>query len=325
MKTANSTALGMFVVIALAFLVGGVILFSSGRLFHSDFKFILYFDGSLDGLNPGAPVKFRGVTVGKVKQVLIHRNQASNDFAMPVIIVIDENLAQSKSDMELQIPSQARMNVLISRGLRGRLDSESLVTGVLYVGLDFLSEPPPPIFHQLTPEYGEIPTVPSPVQQLWDSLQHVDLSGLSTKLNALLARVDTSVSQLNVPHINSGLTNLLGSANQFVTGPDLTNAVRSARLALDDAQALLQRVDGRIDPLADNLNVTLVDAQKTLGDLRSAFQKLSGMLGPDAAFRSDLAQALEQLSNASRAIADLAEFLQRNPDALLVGRKQPKQ
>jgi len=325
MKTANATALGLFLVIGLAFVVGGVVLFSSGRLFHSEFKFILYFDGSLDGLNPGAPVTFRGVTVGRVKQILIHHNQAPNDFAMPVIIVIDENLAQSKSDIGLQIPSQARMSELVSRGLRGRLDSDSLVTGSLHVGLDFVSGPPPPVYHQLTPQYDEIPTVPSPFQQLWANLQQLDLPGLSTKLNTLLARLDTKVKELDMTDINSGLTNVLGSANQFIAGPDLTNAVREARLALDQAQSLLQRLNGRVDPLVDNVNVTLADAQKTLADLRSAFQKLSGMLGSDSAFRADLAQALEQLSNASRAVADLAEFLERNPDSLLMGRKQPKQ
>ena len=325
MKTANPTALGLFIVIGLAFVVGGVVLFSSGTLFHSEIKYVLYFNDSLDGLNPGAPVKFRGVTVGRVKQVLIHHNQASNDFAMPVIVAIDKNLAQSKSDRQLQIPNRTRINELVSHGLRGRLDSDGLVSGTLHVGLDFISEPPSPTFHQLAPQYDEIPTVPSPFQQLWANLQQLDLPGLSAKLNTLLARADTKVSELDVHQINSGLTNLLGSANQFITAPDLSNAVREARLALADAQTLLKRIDGRVDPLADNADRTLADAQKTLTDLRGAIQKLSGMLGPDDAFRADLNQALQQLANASRAIADLAEFVQRNPSSLLLGRKSPKE
>lgn len=325
MKTANATALGLFVVIGLAFVVGGVVLFSSGRLFRPEQRYILYFDGSLTGLNPGAPVKFRGVTVGRVEEVLIRHNQAGDDFVMPVIIAVDKKLAQSKSDTNLQIGDQDRVNILISRGFRGRLEAESLVTGVLYVGLDFVRDAPPPVFHQIRPQYQEIPTLPSSVQQLLTSLEHLDLPRLSTNLNTLLANADDKVRELDILHINSGLTNLLGSANQFVTAPDLTNAVRSVRLALDDAQTLLKRIDGRVDPLADNVNRTLADAQKTLGNLRGAIQNLSDMLGPDDALRSDLAQALEQLGNASRAVADLAEFLQRNPNALLMGRKRPKE
>lgn len=325
MKKVNPTAVGLFLVIGLAFVVGGVVLFSSGTLFHTRAKYIVYFDSSLEGLNPGAPVKFRGVTVGKVEEVLIRHNQAEEDFAMPVIIAIDRNLAQSKSDMYLQLPSGERMDRLISRGMRARLDAESLVTGNLYIGLDFIPDAPPPVFHQVKLQYEEIPTVPSDVQQLWANLKRLDLAGLSTKLNALLVHADSKVEELDVHQINGGLTNLLGSANRFITAPDLTNAVREARVALVDAQTLLKRIDGQVNPLADNANHTLADAQKTLGDLRGAIQHLTDMLGPDDAFRADLNHALEQLGNASRAVADLAEFVQRNPNSLLLGRKQSKE
>src|SRR5271169_1281095 len=145
MKTSNPTALGLFLVIGLAIGVAGVLIFSSGNLFHQQQKSILYFDGSLKGLNPGAPVKFRGVTIGKVDQILIRHNQARDDYAMPVIIAIDKKLVQSKSDEILQIDNQARLNENIRRGLRGRLDAESVVTGVLHVSLDMVPDAPPPV------------------------------------------------------------------------------------------------------------------------------------------------------------------------------------
>ncbi len=325
MKTSNPTALGLFLVIGLASGVAGVLIFSSGTLFHPQQKCILYFDGSLKGLDPGAPVKFRGVTIGKVDQILIRHNQASDDFAMPVIIAVDKKLVQSRSDENLQIDNQAHLNENIRRGFRGRLDAESLVTGVLYVGLDIVPDAPPPVFHQLKPEYMEIPTIPSQVQQLLDHLEQLDLPGISAKLTALLDRLDTSLGHLDIPQINAGVTNLLGAANQLLTTPDLTNSVVAARRALEHAEALLARIDGRVDPLADNLTNTLFEAQKTLADVRRGAQNLSDLLGPDNSFGSDLTQALEQLSNAGRAVADLAEFLQRNPNALLAGRKKPKE
>jgi paraquat-inducible protein B len=325
MKRANPTAIGLFLVIGLAFAVGGVILFSSGTLFHPLVKEILYFDGSLKGLEVGAPVKFRGVTIGKVEQVLIRHNQASDDFAMPVIIAIDKKLAQSKSDMNLRIGDQAHMEMLFRRGFRARLDAESLVTGVLYVGLEVVPDAPPPVFHQLGSQYPEIPTVPSEVQQLFANLERLDLPGISAKVSSLLAKLDTSLGQLDIPQINAGLTNLLGGANQLITTPDLTNTVKAARLALERAQTLVARLDGRVDPLADSLTNTLSDAQKTLAEVRRGLQNLSAVIGPDTSFHSDLSQALEQLGNASRAVAELAEFLQRNPDALLTGRKRPKE
>src|SRR5262245_15844752 len=205
---ANPGIVGSFLAAGLALGVAGVLLFGAGGLFHTRQKYILYFDGSLKGLNPGAPVKFRGVTIGKVEQIFIRHNQATNDFAMPVIIAIDKTVVQSKSDQNPQVGSQERLELLIDQGFRARLDAESLVTGVLYVSLDAVHNPPPPAFHQITPEYQEIPTLPSGVQRFLDNLENVDLPGISTKLNTLLARLDTSVSELDVPRINAGITNL---------------------------------------------------------------------------------------------------------------------
>lgn len=322
MKKANPTAIGLFLIVGLALGVAGVIVFNSQALFHPKSKRILYFNGSLKGLGVGAPVEFRGVPVGTVDQILLHHNQAGDDFAMPVIIDIDKKLVQSKSDERLQFGNKEFLNSLIQEGFRASLDSDSLVTGVLYISLEIVPNPPPPVFHQLKHEYIEIPTIPSDMQRLMASLGRVDLPGISAKANALLARLNTSVSQLNVTQLNSNLNNVLESANHFVATPDLTNAVIAAKQTLDRAQALLKRLDGRVDPLADNLTKTLLDAQKDLADLRQGIQNFSGMIGSDSALRTDLTQTLEELGNASRAVSDLAEFLQRNPNSLIIGRKQ---
>jgi phospholipid/cholesterol/gamma-HCH transport system substrate-binding protein len=320
-KRANPTAIGLFFVVGVALGVAGLLLFSSRSHFRPKQMDILYFDASLKGLSPGAPVKFRGVTIGSVVEVLIRHNQSTNDFSMPVIIAIDKKLAQSKSDEELEIGSRAKLDQLIRQGMRGRLDADSLVTGVLYVALDIVPDAPPPVFHQLTPEYHEIPTVPSEVQRLLGNLAHLDVRGLSEKLNSLLTRLDASLSELKMTEINAGLTNLLRSAGHLITSLDLTNLTET----VDQARTLLQRIDGRVDPLADSVTNTLSDAQKTMADLRVGVRNIADLLAPDSAFRPNLMHALEQLSDASRAVADLAEFLERNPNALLTGKKRLKE
>jgi paraquat-inducible protein B len=324
-KKASPTSVGLFIIFGIALVVAGGLIFTSRSIFHARQKEILYFNTSLKGLNPGAPVKFRGVTIGSVVEVLIRHNQASNDFSMPVLISIDKKLAQAKSDELLQIGSQARLDHLIEQGFRGRLDAESFVTGVLYVGLDFVPNAPVPLFHQLKPEYHEIPTLPSDIQQLLANLAQVDVRSLSEKLNGILGRLDTILDQLNVSAINAGVTNLLGAANRLLQTPDLTNSFVSLRQTLDQAGALVKRVDCRVDPLADSITNTLFDAQKTLVDMRVGIRNVSDLLGPDSAFRPNLNQALEELSHASHAVAELAELLERNPNALLAGKKQPKE
>jgi paraquat-inducible protein B len=324
-KKANPVSIGLFLIVGIALTLAGVLIFSSRSLFHPRVKQILYFDSSLKGLEPGAPVKFRGVTIGSVVEVMIRHNQSTNDFSMPVLISIDKKLAQAKSDELLHIDSQAMLDHLIQRGFRGRLDAESLVTGVLYISFDIVPSAPAPVLHQLKSEYLEVPTLKSDIQQLLDNLAHVDVRGLSDKLNAILTRVDTSLSELNVAAINAGITNLLASANHVVATPDLTNSFTALRQTLCQAGNLITHVDGRVDPLAYSVTTTLADAQKTLADLRVAVGNVSDLLGPDSALRPDLIQALEQVSDAGRGVADLAEFLERNPNALLVGKKRTKE
>ena len=323
-RKANPTSIALFLILGLFLAITGVVAFSSRGLFHPHQKEILYFDASLKGLNAGAPVKFRGVTIGSVVEVMIRHNQSSNDFSMPVLVSLDKKLAQSKSDELLQIGDKTRLDHLIRQGFRARLDSESLVTGVLYVGLDIVPNAPPPKLHQLKPEYQEIPTLPSDIQQLLANLAQVDVRGLSDKLSAFLARLDSSLGQLNFSQINAGLTNLLGSADQVLTTPDLTNSFASLKRTLSQAEVLIKRVDGRVDPLADSVTNTLLEAQVTLAGLRVAVRNVADMLSPDSSVPPDLDQALEELSNAGRAIADLAGFLERNPNALLAGERMPK-
>ena len=226
-KKANPASIGLFFPVGLALGIAGLLLFSSRGRFHPHQKSILYFNASLKGLNPGAPVKYRGVTIGSVIEILIRHNQATNDFSMPVVITIDKKVAQAKSDELLRIGEQAKLDELIRDGFRARLDAESLVTGVLYVELDVVPYAPPPVFHQITPEYHEIPTIPSDVQKLMADLtrlmadlSHLDVRGLAEKLNGILTRADTSLSQLNIPEINAGgKTTMKQIADHAVTCP----------------------------------------------------------------------------------------------------------
>ncbi len=320
-KKASPTAIGLFVVIGVSLGVIALIIFSSGRLFSKQDKFILYFNASLKGLNVGAPVKMRGVTIGSVYEVLIAHNQTTNDFAMPVIIEVDEKLVRAKTDRNINLDSDTFVNQAIRRGLRGKLDTDSLVTGVLYVELEMMPFPPPAVFHQIKQEYTEIPTAPTEIQQLLANLAHLDLSGISEKLNALLGRLDTALSQLNVREINAGVTNILISVDKLINTPQLTNALTEVNYLIADLRSTVARLDHRIDPMADGVTNVLHDAQVTLQDLRHGLNGLSGMVEPDAPFRTDITDALDQLGRAAQAVADLAEFLQRNPNALITGRK----
>jgi paraquat-inducible protein B len=321
-KKANPTTLGLFIVIGLGLAVAGIVAFSSWKLFGKTEKCILYFDASLTGLSPGAPVRFRGVTVGSVSEMLIHHNQAPDDRSMPVIVEIDESLIRKKTDRSLSLSEDAPFQRLLAGGMRGLLQAQSLVTGVLYVELDILPHAPPATFHQIKKEFKEIPTVPTKIEALIDKLADLDFKQLTDQLASVLTRLDSSLQAVNVSEISAGLTNLLTSVNQFVRSPDLTNSLASFHRTLDEYRLLSETMRLKIDPLAKGADDTLKEAQITLVELRKGAQNLRDLLAPQAPMRRDLAVTLDELAEAARSVGALADFLNRNPNALISGRKQ---
>ena len=324
-KKINTTSLGLFIVAGVALGVTGLLLFSTSKLFSTTRDVIVYFNESLNGLNEGAPVKFRGVTIGSVKRVMVRFNQANNDYTMPVILQIEEKLVRERlGDRAGQMFLQRTTEERIKSGLRASLQTESLVTGVLYVDIRINPKAPPPVVHQLKKIYVEFPTEQTQFQQLFENLGSLDLKSLQTNLNGLIIRLDTTVGELKMGDINAGVTNLLASVNRLVTDPDITNALAALRPTLDQYRELGAKVTSQVDPLVGNVTNTLAEANHALAQIRGAGENLRTMLAPDSPVRNDLDLALEQLAGAAQSISSLVDFLKQHPNALITGRELPK-
>jgi paraquat-inducible protein B len=318
---ANPTTIGLFIIVGLGLGVAGLLLFGSSRLFTPSIQCILYFDSSLNGLSEGAPVKYRGVTIGSVERVMIYYNQATNDIAMPVIIEIREDLVRKRWVDPKSLREFIDFEAEVRGGLRATLETESLVTGVLYVSLEILKDPPPPVYHQLEPHYPEIPTRPTHIQQFMRNLAQLDLAGLAERLQSLVAQIELSVSGLKLGEISDGVTALLTSLDRVASSPELTNAMVALQATLEQYRLLAEKLHGRVDPLADSITNSLAQAGSALAQIQSGMQNLRDLLAPDSSLRNDLTIALEQLGAAARSISELAEFLENHPNALITGRR----
>jgi paraquat-inducible protein B len=325
-KKANTTSIGLFIVTGLALGVIGLTLFSSLKMFSKTLDVIVYFNDSLNGLREGAPVKFRGVTIGSVKRVMVRFNQAPDDFALPVICAIEEKLVRERlGEGSAEFFTSRAMEERIQSGLRASLQTESLVTGVLYIDTRFNPKAPLPVFHQLEKIYPEIPTEPTQIQQFFENLASLDIKSLQKNLNGLILRLDHTIGELNASEINRDITNLLCSVNALVTSADITNALAGIRPTLDQYRELAAKVTSKIDPLSDSITNTLIEAKLALGQMRGAGENLRLMLAPDSPIRNDLDLALEHLAGAAHSVSALADFLREHPNALVVGRRLPNQ
>ena len=183
----NPTLVGLFIVVGLALGVAGVLLVSAPGFFADSRTYILYFDGSLRGLNPGAAVKYRGVTIGSVREVMIRFNQHPSDLCLPVLIEIRKRLVRGRMEARPGFDLEAEIDERIHGGLRGTLRSDSLVTGLLYVELEERPEVEA-VFHQIEEIYLEIPTAPTETQELFERLARLmsDLLGVPVERHLLI-------------------------------------------------------------------------------------------------------------------------------------------
>lgn len=323
-KKANPASIGLFIVIGVGLGVSGMLLFSSSRLFSRTREVIVYFDQSLNGLNEGAPVKYRGVTIGSVKRTMVHFNQATNDYSMPVILELQEKLLRRRMGDTVMAFSDETLEDRIKSGLRATLQTESLVTGVLYIDMWLNPDAPTPVFHQLKKRYPEIPTEPTQIQAMFNNLASLDLKGMGTNMHALLVNLNAVLTDLDMAQINAGITNVLHSVDRLAASPEINSNLAVLHTTLEQYRALGEKLNNRLDPLADSLTNSLAEANRSLQELRGAVENLRTMLAPDSPLRNGLELNLQQLASAAQSLAALTEFLNRHPNAIVVGREPPK-
>ena len=247
-KQANKTVIGLFVVGAIALAVVAVVILGSGKFFKQTLRAVCYFEGSVGGLNIGAPVVLRGVKIGSVTNVLLRLDTAKLTFIIPVYIEIEPD----KVGVIGVAPKRAGQNLkaFIDKGLRATLEMQSFVTGQMQVGLDFYPDKPAK-FAGIDTKTPEIPTIPTPMQELVKKIQNLPIDKIFEKLASTLDEID-----------------------KLVKSPEIPEAIRSVNLALGDVRKLVNNVDGHVGPIASNLDGALKDVRKLV---QNADAKVAGL------------------------------------------------
>lgn len=195
MKRANPAVVGGFVVGAIALVVLGLLVFGGAGWFVQRNTYVAYFPGSVKGLQVGAQVDFRGVTIGEVKEIRVLYDPQQVSARIPVIMDLD--LSQIDVVGGGDIVSQPQdPEQLIEAGLAAQLQLQSLLTGLLFVNLDFHPGAQARAVGGDQP-YPEIPTIPSDLAQLQESAGDIAgrLPDLLDQLNGLLTEVNRALDQ----------------------------------------------------------------------------------------------------------------------------------
>lgn len=312
----NPAAIGAFVVASFTILIIALVVVGSGKMFRRPMRFICMFPGNLNGLKIGAPVKVRGVQIGEVSAIKLRLAPSEGqerpdvkELRLPVIIDLDQTMLRGRG--AARALDKQGVEDWIGRGMRAQLQVESLLTGLVYIDLDLHRGTQPNFVLEPGGPYLEIPTVPTNLAQLQerlmdalDKFEKIDFKGL----------VDSITEAAN--SINS----LAGSSDLKETLQSLKGTVVSLNQTIVAARQVLNNANGQIGPLVTDIRETSDETDKTMKEVRAALVSLQQGLDPDSPLVVHLNQTLESLDETSRSMGELADYLQRNPAALVRGR-----
>jgi paraquat-inducible protein B len=262
--------------------------------------YLLVFKESVRGLPVGAPVDLRGVTVGEVTKIDVALDTWNSEISIPVEIQFyPERLraqSRNKAPQLKPLDSRALLNTLVAHGFRAEVKSGNLLTGQLYVALDFFPKAKPTKVDWSTSP-PRFPTVPGSMGELQKKLMHI------------VQKID------NMP-----LQELAGDARKTVQTLDVT---------LKSAEKLLKNVDGAVVPEARSVlseaRQSLEDVRKTLGEVRKTLGGASQVLASDAPVQLDLRETLREVSRAAQSLRVLGDYLEQHPESLIRGKREDKQ
>ena len=332
MKTKVSPAVvGLFVLGALV--LGLVALFSFGGInfFSRPERFVVYFDESIHGLDLGSPVKLRGVRVGRVVDIGLRYVPASNQSVVAVACELNRNLIADEKGELIAVTEDGKLQGLVDRGMRAQLGVIGLATGLLYVELDFLDPKIYPAVPRadLDSKYVEMPAVPSAISEFQANLTEIlndikgmDFAALSREVQGLLADTRKKINAMDTGALVAEWTAAGASVRELAASPELKQSLVNLGSATQKLDAILAEF-AKSGPTGESMAKTLEDVRATVVSFNSTAATVQKFVRAQQSLGDDASQALIRLGEAAAAVRELADFLERNPSALLTGRKQP--
>ena len=326
----NATLIGAFVIGAITLAVLAIITFGGRDLLQKKGQIIMYFSGSVNGLNTGAPVNVHGVQIGTVREINIMFDPKTGAIRVPVIADLKPESIGEAQKLNL-IPNDRNpiKTLLAPLGLRAQLQMQSILTSQLYIELDY--HPNTKAHYYGDGSIIEVPTIPTPLDQLNNALNNVSLEDL---LDDFTSSLKALKKLLNSPEIMDTITTVKTSFKDMDNlSRQLQTQLASTGNRLDKTMADIQqltvemkrtfrttnRLLAKDSPQMRKLNTALTNISDAADEISKAARTISGLQDSPEMYR--LNQTLDEITNAARSVRALADTLESQPEAIIRGKK----
>jgi len=330
-KQANKTMIGVFVVGAIALVVAGIVIFGSGKFFSKKLQYVAFFQGSVKGLDVGAPVTFRGVKIGEVKDIVLRFNPENMSVLIPVYIEINPEGFKSEVPEGRRKPYEYYKG-LIDKGLKARLELQSFVTGLLMIGLDFYPDKPVKLVG-LDKKYHEIPTIPTSMEELQKTIEKIPFKEIAEKLDSTITGLDKFINSPELHQSTASLNETLKSADSLLKNidssvkplvSDLKSTSEAARGTFTQVEKTLEMKEGVPGEIAADVKNTLKSARLALDSTQKAVDGVQQIAAQNANLGYEMNKSLEQMTALARSLRSLTDYLERHPEAFIRGKHPQK-
>lgn len=325
-KQANKTLIGGFVIGAAAIVVIGILIFGSGHFMTEKHSYVLFFDGSVKGLNVGAPVQMKGVSMGEIKDIRMLADAATMKFYTQVSIDVSPDkilwVGGGKMNPERSpVKMKQIVTLMIQKGLRAKLEYISFVTGQLQVSFDFYPDTEVRLTGIKT-EFKELPTLPSDLEAMAEKLQKLPINDLVEETLAAVEGINKLVNSKEAQEVLASSNKTIQDIGALARKIDTQVVPVSSELkkTLKETRQLVNNLDKKVAPVGDEMLKALKSASSMLDQLGKVTNELHELLEKDSEFRYNLREVLSETADAAKSIQLLADYLEQHPEALLRGK-----
>lgn len=304
--------LGLFVVVSVVALAVLLFVLGGRKLFQPTYTFETYFDSSVAGLEIGAPLRYRGVPLGEVSEILdssaVYERDVPLDKRRKYIVV------RAKVNLSALEAVQVKRDApeLVKLGLRAQTQLAG-ITGQQYLGLDFLDPAKyPPLEFDWTPKYPYVPSAPSrtgeiiaKAQVFLANLSELDVKRLDADLNRLLVNLNDKIGALPVAELSADADKVLRNANATIVRAE--PLVADLRESVDNLEVLSRSLRG----VADR-----GDVDRTITHIDEVIERLNGLMGDN---QYDVRVIVQDLRVTAENLRELSATIKRYPAGALIG------
>lgn len=334
-QQANHFKLGLFVIVAVALLVGGIVVFGSGAFEPEPFVVETYFDTSVTGLEVGSKVRLRGVPQGEVTEVTFVRDAydlvigSDQWFRYGSYVVVRIALYPAGREGRTDAELEKLLAGMVRDGLRVRLATQGL-TGIGYLDGDFLDPEEYPQFEaSWKPDHFYVPSAPSTFGSIGQSLdtltkklQAVDFDKLVHEIDTLLATVTGAVRELEIKSLREDLGQVLADARGIIARLDALLESPELSATLSNASELTQNLNsqlgtGELRSTLTNVEAASEDLPLMMSQLGKTLRRLDRLVSGES---SDVSETLTNLRLTSENLRQLTDTVKKYPSYVLFGR-----